>query len=104
MYIPGLSRTGSRPSRTVMSFAVYVVSVIKKALQIAILRARRSVSETAAGSGPREACRGGSRDRFAQVLVLDRRGQFHRFGPLVEANLQAFCCRFGRRASLGLGH
>jgi hypothetical protein len=25
MYIPGRSRTGSRPSRTVMSFAVYEV-------------------------------------------------------------------------------
>jgi hypothetical protein len=39
MYMPGRSRTGSRPSRTVMSLAVYVASVMKKALQIPYLRA-----------------------------------------------------------------
>ena len=60
MYIPGRSRTGSRPSRTVMSFAVYAVSVIKKALQMSILRAESSVSETAVGPGLR-----GARARLA---------------------------------------
>src|SRR5579862_2447391 len=78
MYIPGRSRTGSSPSRTVMSFAVYVVSVsvsaIKKALQIPHLRALRSVSERAVARGPREACASGSRHELAQLGVLDLGG------------------------------
>ena len=45
MYMPGLRRTGSRPSRTVMSFAVYSVlghaaeisPSVEKALQIGLL-------------------------------------------------------------------
>src|ERR671922_156182 len=67
MYIPGRRRTGSRPSRTVMSFAVYAASAIKKALQNALLRAARSVSETTAGAASREA-----RPRGSAAGVLER--------------------------------
>src|SRR4249919_1175648 len=76
MYIPGRKRTGSRPSRTVMSFAVYAASAIKKALQIAILRARGSLPETAVGRAVRrtlcKARSGRPRDELAKVRVLDR--------------------------------
>src|SRR6476660_1960607 len=75
MYMPGRSRTGSRPSRTVMSFAEYVVSVIKKALLNQLLRAEGSVSVAAAGGGSCEALRGGSRDELAELRILDRGGR-----------------------------
>src|SRR5947199_3326680 len=71
MYMPGRSRTGSRPSRTVMSFAEYVVSVIKKALLNQLLRAEASVSVAAAGGGSCEALRGGPRDEVAELRILD---------------------------------
>jgi hypothetical protein len=38
--MPGRSRTGSRPSKTVMSFAVYVFFAIKKALLMGYFRAQ----------------------------------------------------------------
>src|SRR5918995_1671941 len=72
MYIPGRRRTGSSPSRTVMSFAVYVAwAIVKKALQIRPLRAQGSVSERTVGSGVRETLRGRSRDQFPQLFVAD---------------------------------
>src|SRR6187431_796134 len=79
MYMPGRSRTGSRPSRTVMSFAVYAVSVMKKALQIAYLRAGTSVSETPVVrrlcGGVREARGGRAGDEVAQLRIADLGGQ-----------------------------
>src|SRR6476620_1805113 len=74
MYIPGRRRTGSRPSRTVMSFAVYAASAIKKALQIAILRGWRSVSEVAVGPGPDQARPSRPRDELAELRIVDLRG------------------------------
>ena len=58
--MPGRSRTGSSPSRTVMSFPVYAVSVTalleeKMPAKQAVLRACESISETAVGAGGREA-------------------------------------------------
>src|SRR5437773_5683460 len=73
--MPGRSRTGSRPSRTVMSFAVYAASAIKKALQFTSLRGYDSLPETAVGGGLCEAQRRRFCDHFAQVLVVDRSGE-----------------------------
>src|SRR5262245_58288064 len=84
MYIPGRKRTGSRPSRTVMSFAVYAASAIKKALQIRLLRAKCSVSESAAGTAARQARSSGSRDQLTELRILDLGG-----------------CGFGCRLDLG---
>src|SRR6188508_3115224 len=74
MYMPGRSRTGSRPSRTVMSLAVYVALVIKKALQVAHFRARGSVSDRTVVSGPCEARLRSLFYRFAQIFRLDAGG------------------------------
>src|SRR5215471_14869775 len=71
MYMPGRFRTGSSPSRTVMSFAVYAASAIEKALQIAYLRAKVSVSETVVGRPGRETQSGRSLHSFSELLVLD---------------------------------
>src|SRR6187551_736841 len=73
MYIPGRRRTGSRPSRTVMSFAVYAASAIKKALQIAILRGLPSVSEVAVGPGLDQARSSRPRDELAELRIVDLR-------------------------------
>src|SRR5262245_24631882 len=71
MYMPGRFRTGSSPSRTVMSFAVYAASAIRKALQISYLRAGFSVSETAVGRVAGEAESGRSLHSISQRFVLD---------------------------------
>src|SRR4051794_27075575 len=84
MYMPGRSRTGSRPSRTVMSFAEYVVSAIKKALLNLPMRARGSVSPGAAGGGSCQAVRGRSRDELAELRILDRRGRAGRLRTLLR--------------------
>src|SRR5687767_73977 len=106
MYIPGRSRTGSRPSRTVMSLAVYAVSVIKKALQMSILRAESSVSETAVGAGllggSRKARRGRSRDEFAELLVLDPGRDRGGLRTVLGADLWAGRCTLLRRTLLRL--
>src|SRR5215203_2380169 len=102
MYMPGRSRTGSRPSRTVMSFAEYVVSAIKKALQIDASRARGSVSESAVGGSPREARRGRPRDQLAELLVLDRRGDLGRRRTLPIAGLDDGARRLRERGLAGL--
>src|SRR3954470_9338256 len=73
MYMPGRSRTGSRPSSTVMSLAVYEVSVMKKALQVAHFRAELSLPDRAAGRGPREACARSFFHCFAKFFGVDRR-------------------------------
>jgi hypothetical protein len=60
-----------------MSFAVYVVSVMKKALQISALRAFRSLPERPAVTGPRiealaalcEACSSSASDEVAQLGI-----------------------------------
>src|SRR5437764_5856798 len=84
MYMPGRSRTGSSPSRTVMSFAVYVASLIEKALQTGRLRALGSLPEAAVGIRVYEAPRSGFGDDFAKTLVIDLRcesgGVLTRFG------------------------
>src|SRR5207344_338572 len=49
MYIPGRFRTGSRPSRTVMSLAVYVVLAIKKSLLLGDFCLELSLAERTVG-------------------------------------------------------
>src|SRR5215208_4898417 len=88
MYIPGRSRTGSRPSRTVMSFAVYAVSAIKKALQMRTLRANHSVSETTVGADSGEARGGGSSDQLTELLILDPGGQPQGLGTVFGDDLR----------------
>src|SRR5439155_14029997 len=75
MYMPGRSRTGSSPSRTVMSLAVYVASLIEKALETGRFRALRMVPEHAVGICLREAQSGRFCDDFAKVLIADLGGQ-----------------------------
>src|SRR4051794_10878283 len=75
MYIPGRNRTGSRPSRTVMSLAVYEASVIKKALQAGHFYNSVSLSEKAAVRAGFQARCSGSCNDFAQIFILDRRGE-----------------------------
>src|SRR4051812_28299016 len=75
MYIPGRSRTGSSPSRTVMSLAVYVASLIEKALETGRFRALRILPERTVGICLCEAQRSGLCDDFAEVLVLDLAGE-----------------------------
>src|SRR5438552_2229854 len=71
MYIPGRSRTGSSPSRTVMSLAVYVASLIEKALETGRFRALRILPEHTVGICLCEAQCGCFCDDFAKVLGLD---------------------------------
>src|SRR5439155_2230559 len=71
MYMPGRSRTGSSPSRTVMSLAVYVASLIEKALETSRFRALRMVPERTVRIRLCQAQRSGFCDDFAKVLVLD---------------------------------
>src|SRR2546423_15560113 len=79
MYMPGRSRTGSSPSRTVMSLAVYVASLIEKALETGRFRALRILPEHTVGICLCEAQCGCFCDDFAKVLVLDLGGQI--LGP-----------------------
>ena len=71
MYMPGRSRTGSSPSSTVMSLAVYVASVMKKALQNPYLRAPRILAKRAVVIVARKACRSGFYDHFAELFVTN---------------------------------
>src|SRR4051812_44037159 len=71
MYMPGRSRTGSRPSRTVMSLAVYVASLMKKALQIPYLRAGGILPERAVVRGARETISGRFCDHLTELFVTD---------------------------------
>src|SRR5437588_9290637 len=79
MYIPGRSRTGSSPSRTVMSLAVYVASLIEKALATGRFRAPRILPEHTVRIALGEAQCSGFCDDLAKVLVLDFGG--HLRGP-----------------------
>src|SRR5258705_4663249 len=88
MYMPGRSRTGSRPSRTVMSFAEYVALVMKKALQVAHFRAEISLAGGAAVSGACEAHPRSFFYRFAEIFGLDRRGPLVRLACLLERGLR----------------
>src|ERR1044071_4722976 len=92
MYIPGRFRTGSSPSRTVMSFAVYAASAIRKALQIGYLRAEISVSEMAVGPGVGEAQSNRSLHPISELLVLDS-------GAQVGRSLQVFLAGLGNVGS-----
>src|SRR5436190_6379087 len=78
MYMPGRSRTGSSPSRTVMSLAVYVASLIEKALETARFRAPQILPEPAVGIPSREARCGRLCNDFAEVLVADSGGELGR--------------------------
>src|SRR2546426_12653434 len=78
MYMPGRSRTGSSPSRTVMSLAVYVASLIEKALETARFRAPRILPEHAVRICLCDAQSGGFCDDFAEDLVGDLGGQVSR--------------------------
>src|SRR3984893_3331807 len=87
MYIPGRRRTGSRPSRTVMSFAEYdalamVFPITKKSCKTAVLQGVKSISERAVFGGPSEAQPNRFLHARAELFVADRRGDFGRL-PLV---------------------
>src|SRR3954454_6919179 len=95
MYMPGRSRTGSRPSRTEMSFAVYEASGIKKALQVAPFRAAPSVSDRAAVTDAREAHPRSFFYRFAEFFGLDAQRQLLGLPHLLRGRLR-------RRLATGL--
>src|SRR5580765_8084652 len=88
MYMPGRRRTGSRPSRTVMSFAEYVALVMKKALQVAHFRAEVSLAGGAAVSGACEAHPRSFFYRFAEIFGLDRGSPLVRLACLFERGLR----------------
>src|SRR5262249_26283733 len=92
MYMPGRRRTGSSPSRTVMSLAVYVASLIEKALETGRFRALLMVPERAVGIPLGKGHCGRFCDDFAKVLILDRGGQLTSLTPVVVA-------RFGGASS-----
>src|SRR5207245_7644401 len=92
MYMPGRSRTGSSPSRTVMSLAVYVASLIEKALETGRFRAPRILPEHAVGICLCEAQSGGFCDDFAKVLVGDLGGQFVRLKTVLGRGLDRRSC------------
>src|SRR5919106_5755101 len=74
MYMPGRLRTGSRPSRTVMSLAPYVVLALKKSLLVGDFYLHRSLSDrTVVSPGFRggEAGRGGPCNRLSQARIGD---------------------------------
>src|SRR5262249_60409418 len=85
MYMPGRRRTGSSPSRTVMSLAVYVASLIEKALETGRFRALPMVPERAVGIPLGKRHCGRFCDDFAKVLILDRGGQLTSLTPVVVA-------------------
>src|SRR4029077_1094008 len=88
MYMPGRSRTGSRPSRTVMSFAEYVALVMKKALQLARFRADVSLAGGAAVSGGYEAHPRSFFYRFAEIFRVDRGSPLVCLARLLERGLR----------------
>src|ERR1051326_8655920 len=106
MYMPGRSRTGSSPSRTVMSLAVYVASLIEKALETGRLRALRMVPEQAVGIPLGKRHCGRFCDDFAKVLVLDPGCEFNRLHVVFLGRLHVHPNhlfehrpgRFGKRA------
>src|SRR5215217_129589 len=88
MYMPGRSRTGSRPSRTVMSLAVYEALAMKKALQLAHFRAAVSLPDPAVVG---VCCEAPSRSlfyRFAEFFGGDRRRQVVGGPRLLERRLR----------------
>src|SRR5919197_4292505 len=104
MYIPGRSRTGSRPSRTVMSFAVYAASAKEKALQTDGLGAALSVSETAVGQ-PARKTPGGSFSHFcAQIGVADSGNEVGGQALVGRSRAQRRPRQLRRRLERGLGN
>src|SRR5690348_3758351 len=93
MYIPGRRRTGSSPSSTVMSLAVYsacdlVFAISRNACKTRVLQDAFSVSEWAVETPPCEA----QFDRFlhtlAQLLVVDLSRQLSRQRFVLRRHLQ----------------
>src|SRR5436309_11796886 len=83
MYMPGRRRTGSRPSRTVMSFAEYDAfagdfAIKGNACKTTVLPAAKSVSDRAVRGAPGEPQTDRFLHTFAQLLVLDGRGDLGR--------------------------
>src|SRR5207247_10206313 len=78
----------------------------EKALQIPTLRAAKILSESAAGSGFREACRGRSCHQIPELFVIDSSGQLRRNDTVCERGLRDILpgrlrgrqVRFGERA------
>src|SRR5919201_3843076 len=103
MYMPGRRRTGSSPSSTVMSFAVYAASVIKKALQTGRLRAPRSLPDRAAGIGRGEARCNRICDDFTQLVVADPSNEGGRAGAVLRGRLDEPARRLGGRVRRRLG-
>src|SRR5687768_16364989 len=118
MYIPGRRRTGSRPSRTVMSLASYVVLAIKKSLLVGDFYLGFSISDRTvgrAGLGGRERGCGSPRDGLPQGGIVDLGGDLlagrsgrrrrPRHGP--RGSLHILCTRLrqtaGREAECGRG-
>src|SRR6266571_4597192 len=107
MYIPGRSRTGSSPSRTVMSLAVYVASLIEKALETGRFRALRILPERTVGIRLCKRQGGGLCNDFAKVLVLDLGGEllgpkpvrFGRFGDCLDRQVGPLGRWFGKRSN-----
>src|SRR5438093_13122261 len=103
MYMPGRSRTGSSPSRTVMSLAVYVASLIEKALETGRFRALRILPERTVGICLCEAQCSGLCDDFAKVLVLDLGGELLRSETMRIRRFDRRLDRPFRRLERGLG-
>src|SRR6188508_2489493 len=101
MYMPGRSRTGSRPSKTVMSLAVYVFLVIKKALLMGYFRAGISLSDPAVGTG-RQTRLGSLRNSLSESWILDRRGDPRPLGAIGVADLRHDPSRSFHRFPSGL--
>src|SRR5215211_1824278 len=98
MYMPGRSRTGSRPSRTVMSLAVYEALAMKKALQLAHFRAGVSLPDPAVVGGRCEAHSCSFFYRFAEFFGRDRRRQVVGGARLLQRRLRRSLSR--RRGGL----
>jgi hypothetical protein len=78
---------------------------MKKALQIPSFAGPESISETAVGRSPGEACASGFRDRFAERRILDRSSPSGRrtslfqcsFGSVRLGGCCCLCRRLGQR-------
>src|SRR5581483_7413419 len=106
MYMPGRRRTGSRPSRTVMSFAEEDAfagdfAIKENACKTTVLQAAESVSDRAVYGVPGEAQTDRFLHTFTEVFVPDRRGDLRREPLLVRGRRRRrrgdLCCRCRRQ-------